>query len=129
MLNLAFSMVLGMPWLKAVGPRIDWSNGAVVFQHSSYWISLPSQLSDTLPASHELYLITVESAAQFSKMRKQCDECYCFMLNFTNRVVHGGDKVAEVNQHTDQMLNKLEREYPDVFNEPMHPKWEHRKPF
>ena len=30
-LNLAFSMVLGMPWLNAVGPQIDWSNGAVAF--------------------------------------------------------------------------------------------------
>ena len=31
MLNLAFKMVLGMPWLKALGPHIDWSNDAVAF--------------------------------------------------------------------------------------------------
>ena len=30
-LNLAFSMVLGMPWSKAVGPRMEWSTGAVGF--------------------------------------------------------------------------------------------------
>ena len=30
-LNLAFSMVLGIPWLKAVGPQIEQSTGAVAF--------------------------------------------------------------------------------------------------
>ena len=64
---------------------------------SGCWISLPSQLSDTLPTSHEPHLFTIESAAQFTAMLKQCDEFYCFMLNFTHRVAHGGDKVAEVN--------------------------------
>ena len=54
---------------------------------------MPSQLSDTLPASHKPHLFTVELAAQFTKTLKQCDECYYFMLNFT----HHGDKVAEVN--------------------------------
>ena len=58
---------------------------------------MPSQLSDTLPSSYEPYLLTVESAAQFAKTLKQCDECFCFILNFTYHVVYGGDKVAEVN--------------------------------
>ena len=53
MLNLVFSMVLDMPWLKAVGLPIDWSNGAVAFKCSDHWISLPLQLSDILPTSHE----------------------------------------------------------------------------
>ena len=66
-LNLAFSIVLGILWLKAVGPCIDWSNGAVAFQHSGRWISLPLKLSETLPASHKPHLLTVESAAQFAK--------------------------------------------------------------
>ena len=56
-----------------------------------------SQLSDTVPNSHEPHLFTVESAAKFAKTLKQCDECYCFMLNFTHRVAHGADKVAEVS--------------------------------
>ena len=97
MLNLAFSMVLGMPWLKALGPHIEWSNGAIAFLHSGHWISLPSQLSDTLFSSYDLHLFTVESAAQFAKPLQQCDEFYCFMLNFTHCEVHGGDKVAEDN--------------------------------
>ena len=63
MLNLAFSIVLGMPWLKAVGPQIEWPTGAIVFYHNSCWVSLPSQLSDILPASHKLHLFTVEFAA------------------------------------------------------------------
>ena len=58
---------------------------------------MPLQLSDTLPASHEPYLFTVESAAQFAKTLKQCDEYYCFMLNFTHCAAYGDDKVAEVN--------------------------------
>ena len=70
MLNLAFSMVLGMPWLKAIGPQIEWSTGTVAFQHNSHWVSLPSQLSDILLASHELHLFTVKSAAQFAKTLK-----------------------------------------------------------
>ena len=51
------------------------------------------------------------------------------MLNFTHHVAHGGDKVAEVNQHSEQMLDELEKEYPDVFSEPTYPIWEHRQPF
>ena len=58
---------------------------------------LLSQLSDTIPASHEPYFFTGEYvAAQFAKVLKQCDECYCFMLNFTHCVAHGGNKVSEV---------------------------------
>ena len=33
------------------------------------------------------------------------------MLNFMHHVVHGGDKVAEVNQHSEYILDKLEKEY------------------
>ena len=50
-----------------------------------------------IPANHEPYSFTVESGAQFSKILKQCDECYCFMLKFTHYVAHSGDKVAKVN--------------------------------
>ena len=115
--------------LKALGPCIDWSNGAVAFLHSSCWISLLSQLSDTLPASHEPYLFTVESAAQFSKTLKQYNECYCFMLSFTHGAVHSGNKVAEDNQCSDQMLDELEKEYPDMLDEPIYLIWEHQQPF
>jgi len=48
------------------------------------------------------------------------------MLNFTHRAAHGGDKVAEVNPRSEQMLDKLEKEYPAVFSEPTYPIWEHR---
>ena len=48
------------------------------------------------------------------------------MLNFTHYVAHDGDKVAEVNQHSEQMLDELEKEYPKVFFEPTYPIWEHR---
>ena len=51
------------------------------------------------------------------------------MLNSTHRVAHSGDKVAEVNQHSEQMLDELEKEYPDVFSEPIYPIWKHRQPF
>ena len=50
-----------------------------------------------LPASHEPYLFAVESAAQFAKTLKQCDECYSFKLNFTHQAAHSGNKVAELN--------------------------------
>ena len=59
---------------------------------------MPSQLSDTLPASHEPHLFTIENATQFVKTLKQCNECYYFMLCFTHHAANGGDKVAEVNQ-------------------------------
>ena len=90
---------------------------------------MPSQLSDTISAVHEPYLFTVESAAQFTKISKQCDECYSFMLNFTHHAVHSGDKVAEVNQHGEKMLYELEKEYLAVFHEPTYPLWEYRLPF
>ena len=54
-------------------------------------------------------MFTVESAAQFDKMLKQCDEFYCFMLYFIYRAAHGDDKVAEVYQYSEQMLDELEK--------------------
>ena len=90
---------------------------------------MPSQLSYTIPENHEPYLFIVESAAQFVKILKQCDECYCFMFNFTHYAENSGDKVAEVNQHGENMLDKLKKEYPSVFSEPTYPIWEHRQPF
>ena len=50
------------------------------------------------------------------------------MLNFTHRTAHGSNKVAEVNQHSEQMLDELEKEYPDVFSKPTYPIWEYRQP-
>ena len=43
------------------------------------------------------------------------------MLNFTHHAAHDGDKVAEVNQCSFQMLDKLEQEYPAVFRELIYP--------
>ena len=51
------------------------------------------------------------------------------MLNFTYCVAHGGDKAAEVNHHSEQMLDKLEKEYPSMFSEPEYPIWEQKPPF
>ena len=51
------------------------------------------------------------------------------MPNFTYRAAHDGDKVIKVNKYSNQMLNKLEKEYRAVFSEPMHYMWEYRKPF
>ena len=50
------------------------------------------------------------------------------MLNFTYYMAYSGDKVAGVNWHSEQILDKLEKEYPDVFIEPTYPIWEHRQP-
>ena len=89
---------------------------------------MPSQLGDTLLISYELRLFTVESATQFVKTLKQCDECYCFMLNFTNRAAHSSDKVAEINQHSEQMLNELEKKNPDMLSESIYFIWKHIQP-
>ena len=86
---------------------------------------MPSQVNDTIPASHKPYFFTVESADQFAKMLKQYNECYCFMLNFIQYAAHGGDKVAGVNQCSKQMLDELGKEYPTLFSEPIYPIWEH----
>ena len=51
------------------------------------------------------------------------------MLNFTHHAACGSDKVAEVNQRSEQMPNELEKENLDVFSEPTYPIWEHRQPF
>ena len=51
------------------------------------------------------------------------------MLNFTFCVAHGNDKVAEVSQHSEQMLDELEKEYPVVFSKLVYPIWEHKQPF
>ena len=82
---------------------------------------MPSQLNDTIPTSHEPYLFTVESATQFAKTLKQCDKCYCFMVNSTHHIAYTSNKVAEVNHHNEQMLDKLKEEYLAVFGEPIYP--------
>ena len=51
------------------------------------------------------------------------------MLNLTHRAEHGGDRVAKVNWHSEQMLYELEKEYLRVFNEPTYSIWDHRQPF
>ena len=51
------------------------------------------------------------------------------MLNFTHHAVHGGDKLAEVKWHSEQMLGELEKEYPDVFTKPTYSIREHRQLF
>ena len=51
------------------------------------------------------------------------------MLNLTHCVAHDGDKVAELNHHSEQRLDELDKKYPDVFNKPTYPIWKHRKPF
>ena len=58
---------------------------------------MPSQISDALSTSYDPCLFIVEFSAKFAKMLKQCDEYYCFMLNFKHCVVHNSDKVAKVN--------------------------------
>ena len=68
-----------------------------------------SKLNDTIPASHKPYLFTVESTAQFAKILKLCNECYCFMLNFTHCIAHSGDKFAEAYQCSEQMFDELEK--------------------
>ena len=85
------------------------------------WTSLPSQLSDNLLASYELYLFTFESDAQFAKTVKQCDECFCFMLSFACHAAHSSDKVAKVNYHSEQMFDELEKKYPAAFSMAMYP--------
>ena len=51
------------------------------------------------------------------------------MLNFIHHAAHSCDKVAEVNWHSEQILGELEKEYPDVFSQPMYPIWEYKQPF
>ena len=51
------------------------------------------------------------------------------MLSFIYCVAHGGEKVAEVSYHSEQMLDELEKDYPVVFSEPTYPICEHRQPF
>ena len=51
------------------------------------------------------------------------------MLNFTYFVVYSGDNIAEVKQCSEYMLGELEKQYPDVFSEPIYIVWEHRQPF
>ena len=74
-------------------------------------------------------MFAVESAAQFAKMLKLCNECHCFILNFTYHLAPSDDKIAEVSLHSDLMLDKLEKEYLAVFSEPKYPIWEHFQPF
>ena len=43
------------------------------------------------------------------------------MLKFTHHATDSGGNDAEVNQHSEQMLDELEKEYPEVFSEPTYP--------
>ena len=43
--------------------------------------------------------------------------------------MHGGDKVSEIKQCSEQILDELEKEYPAMLSELMYPIWEHQQPF
>ena len=51
------------------------------------------------------------------------------MLNFTHRAAHGGDKVADINQHSEADAWWTRERVSNVFSEPTYPIWEHRQPF
>ena len=51
------------------------------------------------------------------------------MLNFTHHAAYSSDKVGEINQHSEPMLDKLKKEYLAVFSERIYPIWEHRQLF
>ena len=51
------------------------------------------------------------------------------MLSFIHYMAYGGYKIIEVNQHSNQMLDKLQKGYLDMFSEPMYSIWEYRQPF
>ena len=84
-----------------------------------------SQLSNNIPANHEPQLFTVESVALLAKTLKQCNEYYCFILNFTHRAAHGIDNVSELNHYREQLLYELKKEYLTVFSESKYHIWEY----
>ena len=51
------------------------------------------------------------------------------MLNFTHHAAHSGDELADINQHSDQMLDELQKEYPDMFSEPAYSIQEYKQLF
>ena len=74
-------------------------------------------------------MFSVESAVQFAKTLKQCDECFCFILSFIHYIAYNSDKVTEINYHNNYILDKLEKEYQAIFSKPKYPIWEHRQLF
>lgn len=42
MLDLTFDLVLGLPWLAAVNPRLDWKERTLAVQVKGRWVKLPT---------------------------------------------------------------------------------------
>ena len=55
MLDLAFDIILGMPWLVEANPRLDFARGTLAVQCRGRWVALRTiiqQHSDLLYARH-----------------------------------------------------------------------------
>ena len=46
MLDLAFDVVFGLPWLVATNPRLDWASRTLSVKHKGRWILLPTVASE-----------------------------------------------------------------------------------
>ena len=45
MLDLTFDVVLGLPWLTKVNPKLDWTERTVAVQQKGRWVRLPTLAS------------------------------------------------------------------------------------
>ena len=46
-LPLLFDLVLGLPWLKQCGPRVDWSTGKFFWKQKGRWVPLPTVINES----------------------------------------------------------------------------------
>ena len=44
--DLAFDVVLGLPWLTSVNPRVDWRNRTLAVLRKGHWLPLPTVAQD-----------------------------------------------------------------------------------
>ena len=45
-LDLAFDVVLGLPWLTKVNPRLNWSDRTLAVHAKGRWVKLPTVASE-----------------------------------------------------------------------------------
>ena len=105
LLSGSFDLVLGMPWLKALNPDIDWEKGVVELTHKGRKHVLRPPLTD---GGHKDCDGLTLNATQLKRAVKKGASLYAVVLRAQDEAVEGGQS---------PQIKSLLEEFSDVFQE------------
>lgn len=117
-MDLPVDMILGLDWLHRINPVVDWKIGNIRFKFKGrditvVSISNPSVNDSTDRAADQPLLLNY---TQFKRLaRKESSQCYAVYVRTCDKEEKKENIVAD--EIKSEKLNKLLKEYEDVFSE------------